>query len=521
MELTGGQILVKYLEKEPVPYILGIPGHGILAFFDAVREADAAGNIKYLQVKHEQAAVHIADGYFRVSGQPLAVFTSIGPGALNTAIGLGTAYVDSCPVFQVSGDTHVRMKGVGVLQEIAGLSESGFWKGDPVKAGGGALMDMAAHKFATIEYVLDARCTRVTAQLAKQAINLPEKAEDNAIAIASFDNGAIADIMVSFTQLTTPYNSMEIFGDKGSIFENHAWENPVRYCSFDERMGENRQKWLEPDIEHAAFPEYYTISVRETDEHFARCILENREPEFTSEQSMSAITGILAGYLSAIEGRPVDTAEIEQMADEERGMEILERLAPAIPINRNLEKVRTMEPIGYDKKRAAAIMKKYDLDLLVASSPVNVFYLSGLPLLHCADNPILLALNNQYPNLAMIRGEGEGTIVHWNVFKSTGRFSWIHDAVGIESQHEAGQALASKIRKWGLAGNPPAHVGAGGHGQGGPDGVLRTAGDSGHERSHSGAARRAAHRRSGPQGRHRRAHHGFRGQDDKDGGVRR
>lgn len=126
MKLTGGQIIVKYLEKENVPYILGIPGHGILGFFDAVREAELAGKIKYLQVKHEQTAVHIADGYFRVSGKPLAVFTSIGPGALNTAIGLGTAYVDSCPVFQISGDTHVRMKGVGVLQEIERYQDSNF-----------------------------------------------------------------------------------------------------------------------------------------------------------------------------------------------------------------------------------------------------------------------------------------------------------------------------------------------------------------------------------------------------------
>lgn len=126
MKLTGGQIILKYLEREKVPYALGIPGHGILGFFDALREADAAGKIKYLQVKHEQAAVHIADGYFRVSGRPLAVFTSIGPGALNTAIGLGTAYVDSCAVFQVSGDTHVHMKGVGVLQEVERYQDSNF-----------------------------------------------------------------------------------------------------------------------------------------------------------------------------------------------------------------------------------------------------------------------------------------------------------------------------------------------------------------------------------------------------------
>jgi acetolactate synthase-1/2/3 large subunit len=79
MKLTGGQIVMKYLEREHVPYVLGIPGHGILGFFDALRESVAAGNTKYIQVKHEQAAVHMADGYFRVKGEPLAVFTSIAP----------------------------------------------------------------------------------------------------------------------------------------------------------------------------------------------------------------------------------------------------------------------------------------------------------------------------------------------------------------------------------------------------------------------------------------------------------
>ena len=124
MKMTGGQIIVKYLEEEGVPYAIGIPGHGILGFFDALRDS----KIKYLQVKHEQAAVHIADGYYRIKGQPLCVFTSIGPGALNTAIGLGTAYVDSSAVFQVSGDTHVQMKGVGVLQEIERYQDSSFIK---------------------------------------------------------------------------------------------------------------------------------------------------------------------------------------------------------------------------------------------------------------------------------------------------------------------------------------------------------------------------------------------------------
>lgn len=126
MKLTGGQMIVKYLEKENVPYVLGIPGHGILGFFDALKEEDKKGNIKYLQVYHEQAAAHIADGYFRVSGKPLAIFTSVGPGALNTAIGLGTAYVDSSAILQISGDAHVNMKGVGVLQEVERYQDSNY-----------------------------------------------------------------------------------------------------------------------------------------------------------------------------------------------------------------------------------------------------------------------------------------------------------------------------------------------------------------------------------------------------------
>ena len=126
MKLTGGQMIVKYLEKENVPYVLGIPGHGILAFTDALREEHEKGNIKYMQVVHEQCAVHMADGYFRVSGQPLACFTSIGPGALNTAIGLGTAYVDSSAVFQICGDAHVNMKGVGLLQEVERSQDSNY-----------------------------------------------------------------------------------------------------------------------------------------------------------------------------------------------------------------------------------------------------------------------------------------------------------------------------------------------------------------------------------------------------------
>lgn len=118
MKKTGGEVIVQKLVNEKVPYILGIPGHGVLGLFDAIRKAEADGKIKYLQVKHEQAATAIADGYYRIKGEPLAVFASIGPGTLNLSIGLATAFVDSTPFLALCGDTHTNMYGVGVLQEV-------------------------------------------------------------------------------------------------------------------------------------------------------------------------------------------------------------------------------------------------------------------------------------------------------------------------------------------------------------------------------------------------------------------
>lgn len=113
---TGSEIIVKYLIKEGVKRVLGIPGHGCLPLTDALlRNKD---KIQLIQPKQEMAGVHLAVGYYRITGNPLMVFTSIGPGAINTAIGLADAYVDGMPVLVITGDTHVHMRGKGVLQEI-------------------------------------------------------------------------------------------------------------------------------------------------------------------------------------------------------------------------------------------------------------------------------------------------------------------------------------------------------------------------------------------------------------------
>jgi acetolactate synthase-1/2/3 large subunit len=123
---TGGEIISKYLIKEGVKYVIGIPGHGNLPLVDAFfKDKD---KIQLIQPKQEMSGVHLAVGYYRITGQPLCVFTSIGPGAINTAIGVADAYVDSFPCLVITGDTHVHMRGKGVLQEIERKKDSSMPK---------------------------------------------------------------------------------------------------------------------------------------------------------------------------------------------------------------------------------------------------------------------------------------------------------------------------------------------------------------------------------------------------------
>lgn len=126
MILTGGEIVAESLIAAGVPVVAGIPGHGNLGLVDAFIARKE--KISLFNVRQENAAVHLADGYYRVCGRPLGVFTSIGPGACNTVIGAATAYVDSTPVLILTGGTHVHMFGKGVLQEIERRRSSDFIK---------------------------------------------------------------------------------------------------------------------------------------------------------------------------------------------------------------------------------------------------------------------------------------------------------------------------------------------------------------------------------------------------------
>jgi predicted dehydrogenase/Xaa-Pro aminopeptidase/putative sterol carrier protein len=338
------------------------------------------------------------------------------------------------------------------VNEIDGMTQPDFWKGDPIKAGGGCFMDMGAHKFAALQWILADEVESVSVMLAKQATNLPEKAEDNALSMVRFARGAVGEVVVSFTQMTPPFNSMEIYGTKGTILENHMWDKPVRIFSSHDAMGDNKNQWFEPEIDHAPFPLYYNISARLEDEYFAQCILDNREPEFTPEQAKSAIAAVLMGYLSAQTGKAATRDDLSAVAKTAGTRTILEVLADHIPINKQLPEVKRMKPIGFDRARVKEIMKKRDLDILIVTSPVNVFYTSGMPTLHASPNPILFALANQYPNVSMINQEGDCALFNWALFQSVDRFSWIADHRGTIGQKETCRAIAAKIKKWGLEG---------------------------------------------------------------------
>ncbi|MCB0857992.1 MAG: thiamine pyrophosphate-binding protein [Solirubrobacterales bacterium] len=124
MGLTGGEFVAEYLIAEGVPYLFGIPGHGDMAAFDAFK--DRSDRIQVIGPRHEQAAAHMADAYYRASGKPLATMTSIGPGSMNVATGLSTAFVDSIPLISFTGGPQTYMLGRGVLQELERQQDNVF-----------------------------------------------------------------------------------------------------------------------------------------------------------------------------------------------------------------------------------------------------------------------------------------------------------------------------------------------------------------------------------------------------------
>ncbi|MDO8775874.1 MAG: biosynthetic-type acetolactate synthase large subunit [Burkholderiaceae bacterium] len=113
--LDCAQALVKRLDQLGIEYIFGYPGGAAIPIFDALKTVNT--KIKFILVRHEQGAAHMADGYARASGKPAVVLVTSGPGAVNTLSGIMTAHMDSVPMIIISGQQVTWMLGKDAFQE--------------------------------------------------------------------------------------------------------------------------------------------------------------------------------------------------------------------------------------------------------------------------------------------------------------------------------------------------------------------------------------------------------------------
>lgn len=113
MRLNGAQMIMEALKKEGVDVIFGYPGGAVLSLYDAIFDAD----IRHIMPRHEQGAVHAADGYARATGRPGVVFATSGPGATNLVTGIATAYMDSVPLVVFTGQVASPLIGTDAFQE--------------------------------------------------------------------------------------------------------------------------------------------------------------------------------------------------------------------------------------------------------------------------------------------------------------------------------------------------------------------------------------------------------------------
>ncbi len=113
MKMTGAQIVIESLKREGVEYAFGIPGGAILPVYDALYES----GIKFILVRHEQGASHMADGYARATGKPGVCIVTSGPGATNLVTGIATAFMDSVPMVCITGQVKTFLIGNDAFQE--------------------------------------------------------------------------------------------------------------------------------------------------------------------------------------------------------------------------------------------------------------------------------------------------------------------------------------------------------------------------------------------------------------------
>src|SRR5512145_854952 len=115
VKMTGAEIFVRALADMGVDVVFGYPGGSVLNIYDALFHNT---KVRHILVRHEQGAVHMADGYARASGRTGVCLVTSGPGATNAVTGIATAYMDSIPLVVITGQVPTHMIGNDAFQEV-------------------------------------------------------------------------------------------------------------------------------------------------------------------------------------------------------------------------------------------------------------------------------------------------------------------------------------------------------------------------------------------------------------------
>ncbi len=121
---NGADIIVDFLIRQNVPYLFGVCGHGNVGFLDAAFKAQ--NRIRTISTHHEQSAGHMADAYFKIRHEPVATFTSCGPGSANLVVALAAAMMDSSAFFAITGNVPTSQFNRGPFQETGRFFQGDF-----------------------------------------------------------------------------------------------------------------------------------------------------------------------------------------------------------------------------------------------------------------------------------------------------------------------------------------------------------------------------------------------------------
>lgn len=199
------------------------------------------------------------------------------------------------------------------------------------KGGGGVVADQGVHKFTILNWLLG-EVDSAICWLSKTIPSPPSKAEDNAIILLRYKNGAMITVDVSSTTVHPLTNRLELHGTKGTILEDHAWEQPMQIFSSHD-AAEKKGEFYSPKIEHGPYPAYYIISAFYEDSHFAECVQKKQDPDFTPTEAREAIAITLLAYLSAKTGTKATRDDLNELQANHDTKSILQGLDGAIQNN--------------------------------------------------------------------------------------------------------------------------------------------------------------------------------------------